>query len=185
MPTIPTLRIAQGRLRQRIRSAQPLARAEEAFGLRHLAHGAEQKAQRGVRHFFGQHIGRVGDDDSVRARPPRVDVVVADAEAGDQFELREPLHQRRVDPVTGRDDNRADSVRNGHDERIALRRGGHVMDRRSGTEARDDERLAAADEQQIRVFSVVVPIQATAQIVPPASLQRTWLKSVQREGAKG
>ena len=39
----------------------------------------------------------MGDDDAMLAGPLGVDVIVADAEAGDDFQLWQPRHQVRVD----------------------------------------------------------------------------------------
>src|ERR1700736_5830105 len=76
---------------------RPLALAQIALGLRQMPYGAEQEAERGVGYFFVQHVRSVGDDDAVLARPFGVDMVVADAEAGHDFEFGETRHERGVD----------------------------------------------------------------------------------------
>ena len=63
-------------------------RAGSSLGLRKLAHRAQQQAERGVGDLLVEHLGRVGDGDAVLDRIFDVDVVVADAEARNEFELR-------------------------------------------------------------------------------------------------
>ena len=93
MPTMPTVRSRKRRRAQRILPLQPFAGAQKAFGLRKLAHGAQQQAERGVGDLLVEHVRRVGDDDAVLGRLLDVDVVVADAEARNELELRKPRHQ--------------------------------------------------------------------------------------------
>ena len=54
---------------------------------------------RGVGDLLGQHVRRVGDDDAALGRRLDVDRVVADAEIGDDLELRQALDQRAGRPA--------------------------------------------------------------------------------------
>jgi hypothetical protein len=56
---------------------------------------AIKKPQRDIRDLFGQDIRRVGDDDIVVAGVIGIDVIVADAERGDDLELRKAAPSRR------------------------------------------------------------------------------------------
>ena len=73
------------------------ARAQIALGLRKRRTASSVSADRGVGGLGVEHAGRVGDDDPVLARPGGVDMVVADAEAGDDLQLRQLRHQVAVD----------------------------------------------------------------------------------------
>ena len=92
----PDLAVAQRADAQGIVLRLPQAGAQIAVGLDELAQGRDQKPHRDVGDLFGQHVGRVGDDDIVLARIGRIDVVVADAEARDDFELGEMRQRLRV-----------------------------------------------------------------------------------------
>ena len=56
--------VAQRRLAQRIVAFRPFAGAQIPLGLRQLAHGAKQEAERGVGDLLGKHVGGMGDDDA-------------------------------------------------------------------------------------------------------------------------
>ena len=71
--------------------------AQISLGLRQPAHRHEHQRHRGVGDFVVEHAGRMGDDDPVLRRPFGVDMVVADAETGDDLEVRQPAHEGRVD----------------------------------------------------------------------------------------
>jgi hypothetical protein len=96
MPTMPTLRSRSEADAQGIVLGLPQAGAQIAVGLDEFAHGRDQQAHRDVGDFFRQHVGRVGDDDIVLARIGGIDMVVADAEAGDDFELGEMRQRLRI-----------------------------------------------------------------------------------------
>ena len=84
---------------ERIIALQPLARAQIAIDLRQLAHRGDQQAQRQVRDLVRQHVRRIGDDEATPSGFGRIDMIVADAEAGDDLELRQRIEQRGVHPV--------------------------------------------------------------------------------------
>ena len=95
------LAVAQRAGAQGIALRLPQAGAQIAVGLDEFAQGGDQKPHRDVGDLFGQHVGRVGDDDVVLARIGGIDVVVADAEACDDLELGEmrqrfPVGRHRV-----------------------------------------------------------------------------------------
>ena len=85
----PDLAVAQRTDAQGIVLRLPQAGAQIAVSLDELAHGRDQQAHRDVGDFFRQHVGRVGDDDIVLTRIGGIDMVVADAEARDDFKLGE------------------------------------------------------------------------------------------------
>ena len=75
------------------------------LGLRQLSHRHEHEAERGVGDLVVEHAWRVGGDDSEPRRRLGVDVVVADAETGDDLEAGKSLHVSFVGPdVTGERD---------------------------------------------------------------------------------
>ena len=88
---IPQRADAQGKLLR-----HPEAGAQIAIGLDEFAQGRDQQPHRDVGDLFGQHVRRVGDDDVVFARVIGIDVIVADAEAGDDLELRKQRQRRLV-----------------------------------------------------------------------------------------
>ena len=91
MPTVP---VAKRRPGQRVGALRlPSAGAQIPLGRRKLADRVEQKAERRVCHLLGQHVRRVGDDDPVAGAVIEVDPVIADAEIGDDLELRQALEQ--------------------------------------------------------------------------------------------
>ena len=102
--------VAQGRPRQRIIAGRPFAGADMALGGGKLAHGHQQQAEGGVRDLFGQHVGRVRDDDAAGGAGAKVDAVIADAEIRDDLELRQPLDQLAVDGGMGAARDAADGA---------------------------------------------------------------------------
>src|SRR5947208_11192326 len=50
------------------------------FDLGEFARRAQEEADRRIGHLLGEHVGRVGDHDTVGAGPGRIDMVVADPE---------------------------------------------------------------------------------------------------------
>ena len=62
-------------------------------------HRGEKQADREIGDLVGQHVRGVGDDEAAPAGFRRIDMVVADAEARDDLEVRQYLEQRGVDPV--------------------------------------------------------------------------------------
>ena len=100
------LAVAQRADAQRIVLGLPQAGAHIAIGLDEFAQRRDQQSHRDVGDFLGQHVRRVGDDDVMLARIGEIDMVIADAEAGDDFELRE-MRQRllvRLHRVVGHGD---------------------------------------------------------------------------------
>ena len=77
----PDLAVAQRADAQGIVLRRPQAGAQIAVGLDELAQGRDQKSHRDIGDLFGQHVGRIGDDDVVLARVIGIDVIVADAES--------------------------------------------------------------------------------------------------------
>ena len=76
---------------------EPFACAQVAVGLRQLANRREQQPDREIGDLLGQDVGRVRHDDAAPAGLGCVDGVVADAEIGDDLELRQPVHEGAVD----------------------------------------------------------------------------------------
>ncbi len=114
MPTIPTVRLRSVALLSGYAVLRPFAGAHIALGLGKFAHGAQQQTERGVGDLLGQHVGRVGDGDAVRAGPGGVDVVVADAEGRDDLEPGKTRRMKRtVDPLLGGGDRHAAHARRG------------------------------------------------------------------------
>jgi hypothetical protein len=111
--------IAQ-RVRERIGPFAPLARAQIFFGLGQFAQRIQQERNGGIGDFVVQDVRGVRDHDPVLARPPRIDRIVADAEIGDDFELRHLLHDR------GRH-GKLTSGRDGPDARRYLREEGAAV----------------------------------------------------------
>ena len=109
---MPTLR-SRKRRGQRIGALQPLAFAQVAVHLRQLAHGGDQQAQRQVGDFAGEHVGRVRHHDAALGQLGRVDVVVADAEAGDDLQLGEAIDEGAVDARVAAADGYAAHLRVG------------------------------------------------------------------------
>lgn len=60
-----------------------------------------------------QHVGRVGDDDLVIARIDEIDMVVADAERGDDLQLRKFRDHGGVDAHEAGHRHAADALRDG------------------------------------------------------------------------
>ena len=98
---------------QRIGPLQPLAGAQIAVHLRQLAHGGDQQAQRQISHLAGEHVGRVRDDDAALRERGGVDVVVADAEAGDDLQPRKQLDEGGVDAGVSSADGNATHLKVG------------------------------------------------------------------------
>ena len=72
--------------------------------------------------LLGQDVGRVRDDDAAPAGLGGVDGVVADAEIGDDLELRQLVHEGAVDVVMAAGGKAADARRELGDERIPVGR---------------------------------------------------------------
>ena len=96
MPTMPTLRSRSEPTLSGIILRRPQPGTQIAVGLDEFAQGRDQKPHRDVGDLFGQHVGRVGDDDIVFAGVGGIDVIVADAEGGDDFEFRKQRQRRLV-----------------------------------------------------------------------------------------
>ena len=92
----PDLAVAQRADAQWIVLRLPQAGAQIAVGLDEFAQGRDQQAHCDVGDLFGQHVGRVGDDDIVLTRIRGIDMVVADAEACDHFQLGELRQRLRI-----------------------------------------------------------------------------------------
>ena len=115
----PALPQARG---EREAALPPAPGAQVAVGLRDLAEGGEQEAQREVGHLVGEHVRRVGDDDAAAMRLARIDRVVADAEARHDLELRQPVEQPRIDRAHRADREPADARSHRVEERLAVGR---------------------------------------------------------------
>src|SRR5216684_1635797 len=178
--------VAQGRLAQRVVLLPPLAGAQVTLGLWELAHGAEEQAERGVGDLLGQHVRRVGDGDAVRARPLGVDVVVADAERGDDLEPREPAHELAVDALGGGGTSDGAQARRGRGEEFFTVRGGGKLDHVEGGKPLGDDRLGRPDQQDVGFFrhlhpqiSIVTgcsakPLNADSSSAPSAPSTTRW-----------
>jgi hypothetical protein len=71
----------------------PLALAHELVGLRNTAGQRDHEADGEFGNRVVEHVGRVGDADIAGARRGGVDIVVADPEAGDDFEIGQRVHE--------------------------------------------------------------------------------------------
>ena len=85
--------------------------AQISLRLRQLAHRHEHEAERGVSDFVVEHPRRVGGDDSEPRRRLGVDVVVADAETGDDLEAGKAAQIGFVGPHMAGERDRADARR--------------------------------------------------------------------------
>ena len=142
--------VAQRRLGERIVLLQPFAGAQIALGLRKLAHGAEQQPERRIGHLLGEHVGRVGGDDAVLARPLGVDMVVADAKTRHDLEAREARHQRPVDrDVARRHREAAHLVGNARQEGVAILGLVELVQMEVRREPVDDDRFRRPDQQYV------------------------------------
>ncbi len=98
MPKMPTRRPRNVPLRERIGAfGHPTALAQPPLRAREFAHRIDQQPDRRVRDLLAQHVRRVGDDDAVPAAVADVDVLVADAETGDDLQMRQRGDEVRVD----------------------------------------------------------------------------------------
>ena len=113
--------VAQRSLGQRKFALEPLSGTQIPFGLRQLAYRAEEQPERRVGDFFGEHAGRVGDDDTALRRRRGVNVIVADAEAGDDLELRQSREQCVVDRLDRRRYRHRAHMRDRREQRVAVR----------------------------------------------------------------
>src|ERR1700738_4447696 len=113
---IPERTGAQGKT---LRGPEP--GTQVSVGLDEFAQGRDQKPEREVRDLFGQDIRRVGDDDIALTRVIRVDVIVADAEGGDDLELRKTREHLAVAPYrTEGHRGPADFLRNGRSQSLEV-----------------------------------------------------------------
>ncbi len=86
--------IPQGRPGQRIGALLlPTPGPKILLGSRQFAHGIEEKAKRRIGDLLGQHVRRIGDDDSVRGAISEIDPVIADAKIREDLELRKLFEQ--------------------------------------------------------------------------------------------
>src|ERR1700682_170216 len=117
--------------------------------MRKFAHRAQQQAQRGIGDLFGQHVGCIGQDHVVCGGPFDVHVVVADAEARNEFELGKARHQiagdfaGRVAAGDGAD------MRMRGDESVGVLRLGDLMHHADRVETLHDDRLERADQHYL------------------------------------
>ncbi len=103
-------RLAADAAAERQRPFQPRARAHEAVGEHDLARGGEHHADGEVGTLVGEDARRVGHGDVALARCGKIDGVDADAEAGDDLELRERLDQRPGRPAVRLGGDAADAA---------------------------------------------------------------------------
>ena len=81
------------------RPAFPRAAADNALAFSKPARDGENQRPGEVGNRLGQHVGRVGDDDTARRRVSDVDVVEADRNIGDDLQLRRGVDHRAIDCV--------------------------------------------------------------------------------------
>src|SRR5579864_6187537 len=141
--------VAQRRLGERIVALEPLAGAQIPLGLGKFAHRAQQQSERGIGDLFGQHAGRIGQDHIVRGGPFDVHVVVADAEARDDFELGKAFHQAAGNQFPRVAAGDGANVRMSGDEGGAVLRRGGLMNRADGVETLHHDRLERADQHYL------------------------------------
>ena len=89
------------------REPLPFAAANDAIAFDDAARDREDQRDRHVRRRFGQHVGRVRQDDALRARVGHVEIVVADGNVRHDLQI-----------AAGVDDVLVDLVERGHDERL-------------------------------------------------------------------
>ena len=119
-----------------------------ALGLGKFAHRAKKESQRGVGDLFGEHIGRIGDGDTVRARPRRIHMVVADAERGDELETWEVSHEGAVDALRGGRNRHATHPRPDFGEELIAVFGFEELDELEyGIESIEDDWPRRSDQQ--------------------------------------
>ena len=157
--------VAQRRPAQRIVALAPFAGAQMAFGLRQLAHRAQEQADRGIGDFLGEHVGRVGDDDAAPRRGVGVDVVVADAEAGD--DVRGSAGARASASSTGshrRADRHGAHMADRSKECVAVRRPARLCTVKSASPLAMTGRRRP-DQQHVRSFvpAMIVLLQRSAR----------------------
>ncbi len=159
--------VAQRGLAQRIIFLRPLAGTQVALGLRKFAHRAQQESDRCVRHFLGEHIRRVGHRDAVRTRPGGVDMVVADAEGGDDLEPGKSRHERTIDPLLGDGDRHGAHARAAlAEELVALLRVGKLDDVERAGEPVHDDALGRTDQENVGFFGGHDSLQNCASALP-------------------
>ncbi len=128
---------------------RPLALAHELVGLRNAAGQRDHQPDGDFGHRVVEYVGGVGDADIAGPGGLGVDRVVADAEIGDDLELREPVHQGRVDIAAG---DGADTRRDGGDQRVPV---GGLVQLVDG-EALGQRLLAAASSLWVWRISIVI-----------------------------
>ena len=98
-------RLAVEALAQRQRAFGPGAGAHEALALDDAPHARQDQREGHVGDILGQHVRSVGDPDSARPRAVEIDRVEADAETGDDLELRTGVDELRAgaEHAVGRD----------------------------------------------------------------------------------
>ena len=97
MPKMPTLTAAQGPTGQRIgafATQRPSRSQVSARG--EFANRVDQQPDRRIGDLLGQHVRRVGHHDAARAGMAGIDPIVADAETGNDLELRQRIDEGRV-----------------------------------------------------------------------------------------
>ena len=116
---MPTVRLAKRRRGEGVVAfARPSSVAQIALGAGELADRHEEEPEGGVGDLFGQDVRRVGDDDAALGGGGEVDAVIADAEAGDDLEPRQPPDQVAADADMGAAGDAADGVGALGDQRV-------------------------------------------------------------------
>ena len=89
------------------REPLPLAATDDTIAFDDAPRDRQDERDRHVRGRFGQHVGRVREDDALRARVRHIEIVVADGHVRDDLQI-----------AAGVDDVLVDLVERGDDERV-------------------------------------------------------------------
>ena len=132
----------------------PVAGPQIALRLGQFPHRAEQQAERGIGDLLVEHVRGIGDDDAVLARPFGIDMVVADPEARDHFELGEFRHRVGVDEVVKAAAGRHGAQTRGKlgDQPVTVRRFPQLVQRECLGNAIDDHRRQRTHHQYVGLF---------------------------------
>ena len=156
------------RRRERERRLRPMARAQVAVRLGDPPQGRQHEADREVGDLVGEHVRRVGDDDAAPVRRDGIDGVVADAEIRDEFEVRQPVHQRSVDTDLTADAEPADPRTDLGQQRLRIRGAREPVNRVPSLEGPFDERMHLPKQQDLgRGLSHRSLPRSAARVRPP------------------
>ena len=160
-PTIPTVRPRSEAVSGKAAFSQcPARRYRSACG--QPAHRHDHEPERRVGDLLVEHARRVGDDDSALRRRPRVDMVVTDAEAGDDLEIGQPAHIGVVDPaVPAGHGERAEARPPFSEPGLGIRFEPQAMQRQTLGDQVADQPHAFGGHQNIEGFHVDAPTLPT------------------------